>query len=103
MIKKYYVALKPQTNELHAVHKEGCPFLPDDGKRIFLGHFNSGNEAVSMSARHFSDTGSCLFCCKERTSSPENSAGSEWSCQDVVSVKTEISVSFMQSMLCCLN
>jgi hypothetical protein len=103
MTKKYYVAVRPQTNDLHAVHQEGCPFLPDDGKRIFLGHFKSGQEAVRMSALHFSETGSCLFCCKESLSVYDNSAGLKWSGQNVVSVKPEIPVSFMQSMLCCLN
>jgi hypothetical protein len=103
MIKKYYVAVRPQTNQLHAVHQEGCPFLPDDGKRIFLGQFKSGNDAVRMSARHFTETGSCLFCCNESKSLPDNSSGSKLSGQDIVSVRPEIPVSFMQSMLCCLN
>ena len=37
---KYYVAVRPQTNEIHSVHREGCPFMPDDGKRIYLGFFH---------------------------------------------------------------
>jgi hypothetical protein len=103
MIKKYYVAVRPQTNDLHAVHQEGCPFLPDDGKSIFLGNFKSGKDAVRMSARHYSDTGSCLFCCKENISMADNLTGSRLSGQDVVSLNPEVPVSFMQSMLCCLN
>ena|SRR5450759_1607242 len=65
MVEKYYVAIRPQTNEQHAVHKEGCPFLPDDEKRIYLGVFNSGKDAVREGQRHFDRTNSCLFCSKE--------------------------------------
>jgi len=66
MASKYYVSVRPQTNALHAVHKEGCPFLPDDGKRILLGEFNSGGDALRVSTRHFTNTGDCLFCCREK-------------------------------------
>jgi hypothetical protein len=103
MIKKYYVAVRPQTNDVHAVHEEGCPFLPDDGKRIFLGHFKSGQDAIRMGEMYFPETGSCLFCCKESISIPDNSAGSKWSGKDIVSLKPEIPVSYLQSMFCCLN
>ncbi len=41
MVAKYYVAVRPSTNENHTVHKDGCPFLPDADKRIYLGDFNS--------------------------------------------------------------
>jgi hypothetical protein len=103
MTKKYYVAVRPQTNDLHSVHKEGCPFMPDDGKRIYLGQFNSGQDALRMGEMYFPETGSCRFCCKENTSSPDNSAVSKWSGKDIVTVKTEITVSYEQSMFCCLN
>jgi hypothetical protein len=65
MVAKYYLAIRPQTNKNHAVHKEGCPFLPENDKRIFLGRFNSGHEAVKEGRRHFLKTNSCLFCSKE--------------------------------------
>ena len=63
---KYYVAIRPQINEYHAIHKEGCPFLPDEEKRIYLGEFNSGMEAVKESQSHFSKTKGCIFCSKEK-------------------------------------
>jgi hypothetical protein len=65
MIAKYYVAIRPQTNEHHAVHKENCPFLPDDTERIYLGMFSSGPEAVREGQRHFAMSDSCLFCSRE--------------------------------------
>jgi hypothetical protein len=103
MTKKYYVAVRPQTNDLHSVHQEGCPFMPDDGKRIFLGQFNSGQDALRIGEMYFHETGNCLFCCKENTSSADNSAVLKWSGKDIVSVKTEIPVSYEQNMFCCLN
>ena len=65
MVAKYYVAIRPQTDENHAVHKEGCPFLPDYEKRVYLGKFNSFKDAVREGHRYFARTNRCLFCLKE--------------------------------------
>ena len=65
MVSKYYVAIRPQTNEYHAVHKEDCPFLPDKEKRIYLGKFNSGKDATRIGQLFFDRTRSCPFCLKE--------------------------------------
>ena len=62
---KYYVAVRPQTNEYHAVHKEDCPFLPEEEKRICLGMFNTDQDAVREGQRHFPRAISCRFCSKE--------------------------------------
>ena len=67
---KYYVAIRPQTNEYHAVHKEDCPFLPEEEKRICLGMFKSCKDAVREGQRHFSRVISCRFCIKEHL--PQN-------------------------------
>jgi hypothetical protein len=65
MVAKYYVAIRPQTNEYHAVHKEDCPFLPENEKRIYLGMFSSGKEAVREGQIHFTRASCCPFCLKE--------------------------------------
>jgi hypothetical protein len=65
MVAKYYVAIRPQTNEHHAVHKDNCPFLPDDTKRIYLGMFSSGTDAVKEGRRYFALADSCRFCSRE--------------------------------------
>jgi hypothetical protein len=65
MVSKYYVAIRSLTNKKHAVHKEDCPFLPDDEKRIFLGYFHSGRDALRESEKHFRSTGQCRFCMNE--------------------------------------
>lgn len=62
---KYYVGIRPQTNEHHAVHREDCPFLPDEEKRIYLGMFNSAQDAIIEGQLYFDRTNSCLFCLKE--------------------------------------
>ncbi len=65
MFAKFYIGIRPQTNEYHTVHKEGCPFLPTAGKRIYLGIFKSSFDAVCAGMRHFSKSNKCLFCSKE--------------------------------------
>lgn len=64
-VEKYYVSVKAQTNEMHSVHREGCPFMPDEEKRIYLGLFPSGNEAGIESRKYFYKSHGCRFCAKE--------------------------------------
>jgi hypothetical protein len=103
MVAKYYVAVRPQTNDYHAVHKEGCPFLHDDSKKIFLGLFKSGQEAMSESRLSYASTENCLFCCKEERDSIENRVKTVASEPVSVSVRLQIHVSLEQGMFCCLN
>jgi hypothetical protein len=65
MVAKYYLVIKTQTDEHHALHKEGCPFLPGHDKRIYLGKFNSSHEALREGQILFNRINSCLFCLKE--------------------------------------
>ncbi len=65
MKSKFFIGTHPQTNNNHAVHKEGCPFLPEAKKRIFLGEFNSGHEAAREGQKIFVRTQCCIFCTKE--------------------------------------
>ena len=103
MIAKYYVAVRPQTNENHAVHKEGCPFLPDDDKRIYLGEFISGYEAVSESQHFFSKTKGCLFCSRDHKIPDRALSSLLWSENGNEAGKLELPVSYHQSRICCLN
>jgi hypothetical protein len=77
LIARYYVAIRPQTNEYHTVHKEDCPFLPDDNKRIYLGTFGPGEDAVREGRKYFKRSNSCRFCSKEDHEEKINSAFSE--------------------------
>jgi hypothetical protein len=70
MFSKYYIAVKPQTNEYHSVHKDDCPFLPAAGKRIELGSFDSPNDALEEGHKLFYRAKCCLFCSAEKQSEP---------------------------------
>jgi hypothetical protein len=103
MIAKYYLALKPQTDEHHAVHKEGCPFLPEHEKRIYLGTFNSGQDAVVEAKRHFIKTHSCQFCSKDHNSPDKQPELHERIQTALIPAEPEISLSYNTNLLCCLN
>jgi hypothetical protein len=100
---KYYVAMRAQINENHAVHKEGCPFLPDDKKRIYLGEFGSGADALIEGHRHFSRTNSCIFCSEEHDKDDTITSISDWVRNEIIPAKLEIPASFQHNLFCCLN
>lgn len=64
-MKQFYIAIKPQTNDIHSIHREGCPFMPASGKRIFLGTFQSADDAEKESRKYFTNSCTCRFCNKE--------------------------------------
>lgn len=64
-VKKYYVATRPQTNHIHSIHMEGCPFMPDDNKRIYLGTFSSGDDARREGRKYYQSSCGCSFCLKD--------------------------------------
>jgi hypothetical protein len=68
MFAKYFVGIKPQTNEFHIIHKEGCPFLPEDSKRIYLGNFQMPKDAKWEGKKYFKRSSNCRFCSKENHS-----------------------------------
>jgi hypothetical protein len=103
MVAKYYVAVRPQINENHAVHKEGCPFLPDDNKRIYLGKFSSDQAAIKESKHHFTMTKCCIFCSKEIKIFEEKPPLFNRTNEKAVPAKLTIPASFHQSLLCCVN
>jgi len=97
---KYYISVRPQTNDLHAVHKEGCPFLPDDSKRIFLGEFKTSRDAVRKGSMHFSGVKQCLYCCKEKQGSVKKITEPVIASRCISSVAP---ASYLQAMICCIN
>jgi len=64
MLVKYFIGNKPAISGSHRVHKEDCPFLPESGKRICLGIFQSPGDAVNEGRRFFERSVKCPFCCK---------------------------------------
>ena len=59
---KYFISTRPWKNGSHIVHREGCPFLPEQGKRIFLGIFQSLESAIKEGQKCFKMPGRCVFC-----------------------------------------
>jgi hypothetical protein len=100
---KYYVAVRTRTNEDHTVHKEGCPFLPDEDKRIYLGAFNSGQDAVREARNHFIKTNSCKFCSKEHKVHEEPPVLQKQFIKELISEGIQKELSYYQNLVCCLN
>jgi hypothetical protein len=100
---KYFVVVKPQTNDHHSIHKEGCPFLPDKDRSIYLGKFSSGMEAVKESHIHFKKTKCCIFCSKEIEIVSNENLPFDITSSDMVSKELRVPGSFHQSHLCCVN
>jgi hypothetical protein len=63
---RYFVSVMPRTNDYHQIHKDGCPFLPEKEKRILLGQFDSGKEALIEGKSFFRKSECCRFCLKEQ-------------------------------------
>jgi hypothetical protein len=101
MIDKYWVAKRPGNNEDHAVHKEDCPFLPDNDKRIYLGEFCSGADAVREGQRYFGNTNGCIFCSKEHNVQKGDHFRFKWLEPDVV--EQQAPIPYEESMICCVN
>jgi hypothetical protein len=66
MDSKYFVAVRPRTNDFHSVHKEGCPFLPEADEKIYLGLFNSAHDAEEEGKKHFIKSKNCPFCSTQK-------------------------------------
>jgi hypothetical protein len=103
MVAKYYVAVRPRTNENHTVHKDGCPFLPDDDKRIYLGDFNSGRDAVRVAKNYFIRTDSCRFCSKEHSEHKEQPVLIKQFIMEFISEEIRKESADYKSLVCCLN
>jgi len=41
MMTKYFICTRAGKDGIHIVHREGCPFLPEPAKRLYLGIFHS--------------------------------------------------------------
>jgi hypothetical protein len=62
---KFYMNNKSLLNGNLSVHKEDCPFLPETGHRIYLGAFESGQDAVRTAKIISLKSDGCYFCLKD--------------------------------------
>lgn len=65
LFSRYYLGIKPRTNSFHQVHKEGCPFLPEKEKRIYLGVYAKGQDALGEARSYLNKSEGCRFCMRE--------------------------------------
>lgn len=100
---KYYVAVKPRTNETHPIHKEGCPFLSDNEKRIFLGIFSSDHDALKVGRHHFLNSCRCPFCSKETETGENIALNYENADFHFISAEIQMPIVYQSSMVCGLN
>jgi hypothetical protein len=103
MVAKYYIAIRPQTNEYHAIHKEGCPFLPDHEKRISLGVFRSDRDAEREGQKYFSRTKCCQFCLKEHQPERKKPVYSGIIIKEDIPANEEVFLPMNSTMFCFLN
>lgn len=103
MLTTYFVAIRPQSNEHHTVHKEGCPFMPDDSKRIYLGDFSSSGDALNAGKRHFTKSDSCRFCSQDHHSEDCNRIFMESALPLSLMTLNKFAAGLDNTMLCCLN
>ncbi len=102
MSTKYFVAIRPRTNDFHSVHKDGCPFLRDGDEKIYLGLFSSDHDAEEEGKKHFIKSKNCPFCSKEKMITVEIPEP-----QDVLNsimnwIEPEKPANY-QSLFCCVN
>ena len=103
MSAKYFIGIRTQTNEHHTVHKDGCPFLPDDGKRIYLGTFHSPRDAKHEGRRLFNNSDSCLFCSKEHPTDDREPVLAEMPLIENLLSADRLPVTWVSAFQCCVN
>lgn len=58
----YYVSQSARPDGTHTVHRSGCDLVPVPRKRLYLGDFISGSQAVSEARRHYAQVRGCEQC-----------------------------------------
>lgn len=101
--KNYYLAVRPQSNEFHSVHKDGCPFMPDDNKRIYLGTFGSEKEAGNAAKQYFSRSSECRFCSEADENEKRESAYEGFNINEFIPSTEQISFHGQQALYRLIN
>ena len=63
-MKKYFLNKRSLFNGFFPVHKEGCPFLPDEKNRTYIGSFKTCYGAVEAAEKININSDGCYFCIK---------------------------------------
>lgn len=63
---RYYVEKNACENGDHAVHREGCAWLPpEEGERVYLGEYEDCFEAVRAAKRLYPSAHGCWHCARK--------------------------------------
>jgi hypothetical protein len=103
MLTTYFIAIRPRSNEHHTIHRIGCPFMPDDEKRIYLGDFISSHDALSAGKRHFRKSDTCRFCSKDQNPDDHRRIFLENVLPLQMMTLDKMSVQLENTLLCCVN
>lgn len=64
---KLFLVIAPQTNGYHSLHRDGCPFMPDENKRIDLGRLFTGRNVIAEGQKYFEKVNVCRFCLQDHS------------------------------------
>jgi hypothetical protein len=103
MTEKYFIAVRPQLNGNHSVHKDNCPFLPEYGKRKYLGQFTDPNDALNEGKKHYSSSHNCLFCTKKQESKLKDLVLAEITEISNLLTSERVTVALENTFMCCVN
>jgi hypothetical protein len=103
MAAKYYLTKRSIQDDHHSIHREGCPFMPDAEKRIPLGHFLSGDDALAESWKLFKHVNCCRFCIPEYFKEVKVPGLSEIEIISIIPTEKQLSQPCSESASCFLN
>jgi hypothetical protein len=100
---KYFICTRSRLDGSHTIHREGCPLLPEDGKRILLGTFKTVAGALGEAARHFRKPDNCPFCLKEHNEMKGKAFTLRLADPDLISSTRKIKTPWVNLMFCSLS
>jgi hypothetical protein len=103
MTGKYFISTSPRISGSHTVHRQGCPFLPEPGRRISLGVFQSSQEAVKEGRNYFGRADNCPFCSKEDNEMKRKAFAIRQADPDLISSARMKKVPWVNLMFCSLS
>ena len=87
---RFYIGLRSQTTGYHSVHKDDCPFLPEEGRRIYLGRYCHGDDPASEAKKYFEKVNKCSFCMKDHCEDEFEPVSAECDSQRFLPTKSQI-------------
>ncbi len=58
----YYIAQRARPDGIHVVHRNGCESIPAPIRRLYLGDFDDGDDAIAEARRHYALVEGCELC-----------------------------------------